>query len=57
MVTSDHETEQQKQDRIDAENWRKYKHLFSLVDALFDAASPLVLNKLKVKDAISAAKE
>ena len=57
MLTSNHETEQQKRDRIDAEKWRKYKHLFKLIDAIFDVASPLVLNKLEIKDALSAAKE
>ena len=43
-------------DARDAALWRKHKHLFELALAVLDAASPLVLNKLKLQDAAEDAR-
>lgn len=42
-------------DSRDAELWRKHKDSFSVLQAILEAASPLVLNKLKAQDAAIAA--
>lgn len=43
-------TEQEELER-DAALWRKHKDSFAVLQAMLDAASPLVLNKLKAKEA------
>ena len=35
----------------DAERWRKHEGSFAVLQAILDAASPLVLNRLKATDA------
>lgn len=43
-------TEQEKLER-DAALWRKHKDSLEILAAMLDIASPLVLNKLKAKEA------
>lgn len=43
------------EDLHDAAMWRKHKHLFALAYAVLEAASPLVLNKLKFQEAMEDA--
>lgn len=40
----------------DAALWNKHKDLFPLALAILNAASPLLLNKLKLEDATNSAK-
>lgn len=39
------------QDAIDAALWRKHKDLFPILAAMLEAATPLILHKLKAQDA------
>ena len=42
-------------DARDARLWRKHKDSFAVLLSVLDAASPLVLNKLRVEDAVKDA--
>ena len=42
-------------DARDARLWRKHKDSFAVLLSMLDAASPLVLNKLRVEDAVKDA--
>ena len=54
---SSEEEKQRDQDQRDAMLWRKHKSLFPLALAILEAASPLVLAKLKFQDAANAARD
>lgn len=41
----------------DAEMWQKHKDSFKVLQEMLDVASPLVLNKLKVEDAVRDSQE